>query len=91
VVLEVAKSFIGRFLELEGLFKQRQVGVILGAFDKALAGSADPQSAGNGSLMRLAPVPMFFAADPEKAVMMSAESSKTTHGTVACLDACRYF
>jgi ADP-ribosyl-[dinitrogen reductase] hydrolase len=50
-----------------------------------LAGSADPQSAGNGSLMRLAPVPMFFAADPEKAVVMSAESSKTTHGTVACL------
>ena len=55
------------------------------------AGSTDPYTAGNGSLMRLAPVPMFFAADPEKAIRMSAESSKTTHGAKACLDACRYF
>ena len=29
-----------------------------------LAGSTDPYSAGNGSLMRLAPVPLFFAGDP---------------------------
>jgi ADP-ribosyl-[dinitrogen reductase] hydrolase len=55
------------------------------------AGPTDPRSAGNGSLMRLAPVPLFFAADPEKAVQMSSESSKTTHGARTCLDACRYF
>lgn len=55
------------------------------------AGSTDPNSAGNGSLMRLAPVPLFFAFDPEKAISMSAESSRTTHGAVTCLDACRYF
>ena len=55
------------------------------------AGSTDPHTAGNGSLMRLAPVPLFFAADPEKAIHMSAESSKTTHGATTCLDACRYF
>ena len=55
------------------------------------AGSTDLRSAGNGCLMRLAPVPLFFAADPEKAVNMSAESSRTTHGTLTCLDACRYF
>lgn len=41
--------------------------------------------------MRLAPVPLFFASDPEKAVAMSAKSSKTTHASAACLDACRYF
>ena len=41
--------------------------------------------------MRLAPVPLFFARDPEEAVRMSGESSLTTHGTVACVDACRYF
>lgn len=29
-----------------------------------LAGSTDPQSAGNGSLMRLAPIPMTWAGDP---------------------------
>lgn len=55
------------------------------------AGSTDPHTAGNGSLMRLAPVPLFFAADPEQAIHLSAESSKTTHGATTCLDACRYF
>lgn len=55
------------------------------------AGSTHPHTAGNGSLMRLAPVPLFFAADPEKAIHLSAESSKTTHGATTCLDACRYF
>ena len=55
------------------------------------AGSTNPCSAGNGSLMRLAPVPMFFASDPEHAVHMSGESSRTTHGATTCVDACRYF
>jgi ADP-ribosyl-[dinitrogen reductase] hydrolase len=53
------------------------------------SGSTDPQSAGNGSIMRLAAVPMFFAADMAKAVHYSAESSRTTHAAVECLDACR--
>lgn len=56
-----------------------------------LAGSTDPKAAGNGSLMRLVPAPLFFARDPEKAVRMSAESSRTTHGAITCIDACRYF
>lgn len=55
------------------------------------AGSTDSYSAGNGSLMRLAPVPLFFASDPERAIRMSAESSRTTHGAVTCQDACRFF
>ena len=55
------------------------------------AGSTDTYSAGNGSLMRLAAVPLFFARDPETSVRMSGESSRTTHGTAACIDACRYF
>ena len=56
-----------------------------------LSGSRDPYSAGNGSLMRLAPVPLFFARDPDTAIRKSGESSRTTHGTAACVDACRYF
>jgi ADP-ribosyl-[dinitrogen reductase] hydrolase len=55
------------------------------------SGSSDPHSAGNGSIMRLAPVPMFFAGDVEKAVRYSAESSRTTHGAEECIDACRLF
>lgn len=54
------------------------------------AGLTDTHSAGNGSLMRLAPVPLFFANDPAKAIAMSAESSRTTHGAKTCIDACRY-
>ena len=55
------------------------------------SGSVDPWSAGNGSLMRLAPVPMFFAADPAEAIDRSADSSRTTHGAQEAVDACRYF
>ena len=55
------------------------------------AGSSDPHSAGNGSIMRLAPVPMFYAGDVEKAIHYSAESSRTTHGAAECIDACRLF
>lgn len=55
------------------------------------AGSTAPGKAGNGSLMRLAPAPLFFAADPRQAIRMSGESSRTTHGAETCVDACRYF
>src|SRR5690606_13960350 len=54
-------------------------------------GPTDARSAGNGSIMRLAPVPMFFRADPPKAIAAAAESSRTTHGVAAAVDACRYF
>lgn len=61
------------------------------ATGEPFAGATDPFSAGNGSLMRLAPAPLFFAADPEHAVAISGESSRTTHGAQTCIDACRYF
>jgi O-acetyl-ADP-ribose deacetylase (regulator of RNase III) len=48
-------------------------------------------SAGNGSLMRLAPVPLRYAADPPTAVARAADSSRTTHAAPAAVDACRYF
>jgi ADP-ribosylglycohydrolase len=55
------------------------------------SGSSDPNSAGNGSLMRLAPIPMYFAKTPADAIDKCGISSKTTHGTRAAVDACRYF
>jgi ADP-ribosyl-[dinitrogen reductase] hydrolase len=54
------------------------------------SGSESPSTAGNGSLMRLAPVPLFFASNPKQAIHYAGESSRTTHGTGA-VDACRYF
>ena len=56
-----------------------------------MAGSLDPNSAGNGSLMRLAPVVIRYADHPDLALRYAAESSRTTHGAPAAVDACRYF
>lgn len=56
-----------------------------------LSGPTGPYSAGNGSLMRLAPVAMFFAGDPGRAVARAADSSRTTHGAEEAVDACRCF
>lgn len=55
------------------------------------SGSDDPHSAGNGSLMRLAPVPMLFASRPGEGIEKAGDSSKTTHAAPNCIDACRYF
>lgn len=54
-------------------------------------GDTSPHSAGNGSLMRLAPAPLAFAGDPAKAINLAGESSRTTHGAAECVEACRYF
>lgn len=57
---------------------------------KPYCGSTNPRAAGNGSIMRLAPVPLFFANRPAGAIERSGDSSRTTHGAAACVDACRY-
>lgn len=56
-----------------------------------MAGSADPGTAGNGSLMRLAPVALYHRRRPREAVRLAAESSRTTHAAPVAVDACRYF
>lgn len=55
-----------------------------------IAGPTDPHSAGNGSIMRLAPAPLFFARNPRQALEAAAQSSRTTHGATTAVDACRY-
>lgn len=59
--------------------------------DDPEAGDRSPWSAGNGSIMRLAPAPLFYATDPDKAERAAARSSKTTHGARECVHACRLF
>ena len=52
--------------------------------------AGDLDSAANGSIMRLAPIPMYYWSDGIDAILhYSAESSRTTHATLECLDACR--
>jgi ADP-ribosylglycohydrolase len=57
---------------------------------QAYSGRTHESSAGNGSIMRLAPVPLFFAGNPREAILQSGQSSRTTHGARECIDACRY-
>jgi len=53
-----------------------------------VAGSIDPQTAGNGSLMRLAPVAILYAFDDEARYEAARRQSATTHGAEEALAAC---
>ncbi len=55
------------------------------------SGPTEPRSAGNGCLMRLAPVPMFYFPDRDRIHEFSGESARTTHGAAECIDASRLF
>lgn len=58
-----------------------------------LTGELPPEkerAAGNGSLMRLAPVPMYCHRDFARAVEYSGQSSLTTHNNIMAIDACRF-
>jgi len=58
---------------------------------EAYGGLTDEYSASNGCIMRLAPVPLFYAFMPQQAIEKSGESARTTHGLQITIDACRYF
>ena len=51
----------------------------------------ESDAAGNGSVMRLAPVPLFFHRDPKSGVKFSGLSSRATHGSKLAYDACRFY
>ena len=54
------------------------------------SGSTDRMSAGNGSIMRLAPVPLFYASQSlEELMEQCGESSRTTHGADEAVSACQ--
>ena len=54
-----------------------------------IAADVDEEAAANGSLMRLAPVPIRWHADPAVAAERSGESSRPTHPARRPVDACR--
>ncbi|KAL5480379.1 hypothetical protein ACEPAI_1649 [Sanghuangporus weigelae] len=54
-----------------------------------LAGSSNALSSGNGSLFRLAPVPVFYHNNPMEALTMSDLQSKITHSSQMCIESCR--
>ena len=56
-----------------------------------IAGSTEPMSAGNGSLMRLAPVAIHYWDDRVTRRDAAARQSRTTHGAAEAVDACIAF
>lgn len=56
-----------------------------------MAGSTDPNSAGNGSLMRLAPVALFGWRDAAAMRRLAAGQSRTTHAAPQAVEACEVF
>jgi ADP-ribosyl-[dinitrogen reductase] hydrolase len=59
------------------------------ATNEAFAGSEDPSTAGNGALMRLAPVVLYFYPDVLKVQTFAVESTRTTHGAPEAIDCSR--
>lgn len=55
----------------------------------AIAGSTASDCAGNGSIMRLAPILIHYLDMPDLAMQLCEEQSRTTHQAAECLMACR--
>ena len=72
-------------------------GTVMNALDNFIensepfSGSTEEDMAGNGSLMRLAPIPIFYASNRELAIKYAGKSSRTTHGAAECIDSCQLF
>jgi ADP-ribosyl-[dinitrogen reductase] hydrolase len=56
-----------------------------------MAGSTHPRSAGNGGIMRLAPIPMFYASNIDDLIFYAGESSKTTHAASEAVECAQLF
>ena len=71
----------------------------LSRFERTLnarsSGDTDSRASGNGSIMRLAPVPIrYLDCFPDSVLELAnraAESSLATHASPQCLSVCRYF
>lgn len=65
------------------------------SLDAASSGDSSSYSSGNGSIMRLAPVPIIAAdmlpGNVARLAELAVESSLPTHASEECLSACRYF
>ncbi|UJR10153.1 hypothetical protein I4U23_014370 [Adineta vaga] len=51
----------------------------------------DKEAAGNGALMRLAPIPLFYHCSKVEAIHKAACSATLTHGDKKASDACRFY
>ena len=86
-------SVNGRCFDI-GIATQTALRKFISKQDAWRSGDRSEESSGNGSIMRLAPVPIrFHGLYPEQLEELSRyaeESSLPTHASDQCLDACRY-
>jgi ADP-ribosyl-[dinitrogen reductase] hydrolase len=52
-------------------------------------GPTGAKTAENGSLMRIAPIPLFYARHPSIALQVAADASRITHGAPNAIGACQ--
>jgi ADP-ribosylglycohydrolase len=87
-------SVNGRCFDI-GITCRSSLGQFASTGDARTAASSDEYSSGNGSIMRLAPVPIkfieLFPDRIEELANLAEESSLVTHASPQCLSACRYF
>ncbi|WP_394202704.1 ADP-ribosylglycohydrolase family protein [Marinagarivorans algicola] len=53
------------------------------------SGSTDERSSGNGAIMRLAPIPIFYHNHYDRCLHYAGESARTTHGSPECIDSAK--
>jgi len=86
-------SVNGRCFDI-GITTRRALARVERGMEAASAGDADDSASGNGSIMRLAPVPVryleLFRSEPQRLADYAEASSYPTHRSAKCLSACRY-
>src|SRR6516225_9741783 len=86
-------SVNGRCFDI-GITTSNALNRFLANKDALASGNSSEQSSGNGSIMRLAPVPIRFADlypdHIEQLSRLADESSLPTHASEQCRSACRY-
>jgi len=55
------------------------------------SGITGDKNSGNGSLMRLAPIALYYYQDKEALIKYAAKSSQTTHKSELAVDSCIYY
>ncbi len=78
-----------------GITTQRALVEFVYRQDARKSGDRSDKASGNGSLMRLAPVPIrywhFYPENIAELARLAGESSLPTHASEQCIAACRYF
>lgn len=86
-------SVNGRCFDI-GITTRSALGIFVGKKDALKSGDRSDRASGNGSIMRLAPVPIryghLYADQLDELSRLAEESSVPTHASEQCVSACRY-